>query len=163
MLKTYRTGAAGALLDEYEKVINVFVGVINDISNDELVTMVDKKTADHNCQSVQSILAHVVRSTYVYAIYIRNMRGAEMNKPALKFQLSVNDYKSDIKNAFAFTVETFENIKDNELEESDNNKKLITSWGQSYDIEQLTEHAIVHILRHRRQIEKFKRELRNKE
>ena len=28
--------------------------------------------------------------------------------------------------------------------------------GQSYDAEQLLEHAIVHILRHRRQIEKFK-------
>lgn len=35
-------------------------------------------------------------------------------------------------------------------------KKIFTSWNQVYDIEQVTEHAIVHILRHRRQIEKFK-------
>jgi len=28
-------------------------------------------------------------------------------------------------------------------------------WGVTYNLEQLLEHAIVHILRHRRQIEKF--------
>jgi hypothetical protein len=28
-------------------------------------------------------------------------------------------------------------------------------WGPTYDLEQLLEHAIVHILRHRRQIERF--------
>jgi len=30
-----------------------------------------------------------------------------------------------------------------------------TSWGENYDFEQLLEHAIVHILRHRRQIERL--------
>jgi len=29
-------------------------------------------------------------------------------------------------------------------------------WGQRYDLEQLLEHAIVHVLRHRRQIERLK-------
>ena len=29
-------------------------------------------------------------------------------------------------------------------------------WGVLYNLEQLLEHAIVHILRHRRQIERFK-------
>ena len=33
--------------------------------------------------------------------------------------------------------------------------KMIVRWGPQYDLEQLLEHAIVHILRHRRQIEKF--------
>ena len=33
------------------------------------------------------------------------------------------------------------------------------SNGKAYDFEQLMEHAIVHILRHRRQIERFLREL----
>jgi uncharacterized damage-inducible protein DinB len=28
-------------------------------------------------------------------------------------------------------------------------------WGVKYDLEQLLEHAIVHVLRHRRQIEKL--------
>ena len=41
------------------------------------------------------------------------------------------------------------------IEEGNDNNKMHVSWGQSYDIEQLMEHAIVHILRHRRQIERF--------
>ena len=49
-----------------------------------------------------------------------------------------------------------ENVPNNELEELDNAKKIVTQWGQVFDIDQMMEHAIVHILRHRRQIEKFK-------
>jgi hypothetical protein len=44
------------------------------------------------------------------------------------------------------------NIK---IEEIDNAKKITTAWGKLYDIEQLLEHAIVHVLRHRRQIKKY--------
>ncbi len=50
----------------------------------------------------------------------------------------------------------FKNIHDMDLEQFDSDKKIKTYWGQVYDIEQLTEHAIVHVMRHRRQIEKFK-------
>lgn len=73
----------------------------------------------------------------------------------------MKDYQKDLNDFFNFTVETFENIRDNELEEFDERKKIKSSWGQVYDIEQITEHAIVHILRHRRQIEKFKVLLQN--
>ena len=49
-----------------------------------------------------------------------------------------------------------------ELEETNNEKKILTKWNQQYDVEQLFEHAIVHILKHRRQIEKFKQILSGK-
>jgi len=62
---------------------------------------------------------------------------------------------------FAYTVDFFRNIQDNELEQYENELKGLTKWGQRYDIEQITEHAIVHVLRHRRQIEKFKLMFRN--
>ena len=32
---------------------------------------------------------------------------------------------------------------------------MTVKWRQQYDVEQLFEHAIVHVLRHRRQIERF--------
>ena len=41
------------------------------------------------------------------------------------------------------------------IEQTDISKKMTVNWGQQYDIEQLLEHAIVHIFRHRRQIENF--------
>jgi hypothetical protein len=33
--------------------------------------------------------------------------------------------------------------------------KFTTRWGEEFNFEQILEHAVVHILRHRRQIEKF--------
>jgi uncharacterized damage-inducible protein DinB len=53
-----------------------------------------------------------------------------------------------------YTAQTLEGrweMTDEEIE------KIImqAGWGVTYNLEQLLEHAIVHILRHRRQIEKF--------
>src|SRR5690606_39753758 len=62
----------------------------------------------------------------------------------------------------AFTENVFKHIKDPELEEFDDSLKMKTSWGQRYDIEQLMEHAIVHVLRHKRQLERIKRDILNR-
>ncbi|MDF2478781.1 MAG: hypothetical protein K0S24_4264 [Sphingobacterium sp.] len=156
MTKTYRQGAVGALLDEYERAINDLQKTIANISDNELITIVDDKTTDTNCKSVQTILAHVVSAGFAYAIDIRHLFGEKENYPDDLLRLTVNDYHKDLNSVIIFTAETFKNIQDNQLEQFDNNKKINTSWGQVYDIEQITEHAIVHVLRHRRQIEKFK-------
>ena len=162
MIKTFRAGAIGALLDEYEKAISELQQVINDLSNEELIKIVDSKTTDPNCKSIQTILSHVVRSGYGYAIYIQNLKEPKIDHPKGSFDLSVKDYQKDLNDVFSFTIDTFKNINDIEVDQFDDSKKIITSWGQVYNIEQIAEHAIVHILRHRRQIEKFKLALRLK-
>lgn len=156
MTKIYRKGAVGALLDEYERVIEDLQQTIADISDNELIIIVDNKTTDSRCKSVQTILSHVVHSAYGDCIYIRQLSGEKINFPDAQLRNTINGYHSDLNIFFDFMKETLANIPDNQLEEFNNNKKIKTSWGQVYDIEQLTEHAIVHILRHRRQIEKFK-------
>ena len=40
-------------------------------------------------------------------------------------------------------------------EEEASSLQIRSGWGPLYDFEQLFEHAIVHVLRHRRQIERF--------
>lgn len=161
MAKIYRKGAVGALLDEYERAILDLQNTIEDIPDQELITVVDKNTTDSNCKSIQTILSHVVSSGYSYAIYIRKLRGIYTERPEKAYHLTVKEYLKDMNAFFAFTEMVFEGIKDDELEQYDHSKKIMTNWGQAYDIEQLTEHAIVHILRHRRQIEKFKIVLRD--
>jgi hypothetical protein len=156
MTKTYRQGATGALLDEYERALDDLHQTIADISGEELITIVDNKTTDARCKSVQTILAHVVRAGYCYAIYISQLKGQNIGFPDMILCTSISDYKRDLNDFFTFTLDTFKNINDNDLEPLSNDEKITTSWGQVYDIEQITEHAIVHILRHRRQIEKFK-------
>ncbi len=159
MNKTYRQGAIGALLDEYEKVILELQHILTDMPDQELVKIVDSITTDPNCKSIQTILTHVVGSGYAYAIYIRNLNGDISDFPEKIFHSNISDYQKELNAVFNFTVTTFDKITDHQLEESDNSKKIKTSWGQVFDIEQITEHAIVHILRHRRQIEKFKLKL----
>jgi hypothetical protein len=161
MNKKYRKGAIGALLDEYEKAIIELQDVIQNISETDLKTVVDNVTADPNCKSIQTVLAHVVSSGYSYNIYIQSLKDKLALRPGIVLRLSVAEYQKDLDKVFQFTCDTFADITDNELEEFDNDKKIKTHWKQFYDIEQIMEHAIVHILRHRRQIEKFKTALKS--
>lgn len=46
MTKLYRQGTAGALLDEYERAIADLQQTIADISDEELITIVDSKTSN---------------------------------------------------------------------------------------------------------------------
>jgi uncharacterized damage-inducible protein DinB len=156
MTGPFRTGAVGALLDEYERALEELHRTISDISDVELCAIVDVRTDDEDCRSVQTILAHVVRSTFVYAVNIRRLTGGQGEFPERKFRTSIHQFREDLREGFWYTVEAFSAIGDRQIEEHDDSRKILTTWGQRYDIEQMMEHAIVHILRHRRQIERFK-------
>jgi uncharacterized damage-inducible protein DinB len=157
MAKIYRKGAVGALLDIYEQAIANLKEMIRDIPDHVLTIITDPQTADENCRSLQAILTHVVNSGYGYATSIHNLKGHNTTRPEKTFHLTTREYAEDLDKMFAYTENIFKEIKDNELEQSENSLKIKTGWGQFYDIEQLTEHAIVHILRHRRQIDRIKR------
>ena len=157
-----RDGAIGALLSEYEKAILELQNVISDVTTSELTSIVDNSTSDPDCRSIQTVLTHVVRSGYSYCIYIRDhlkIKNDKIREDIIRW--SVAEYKQDLDQVLEFTRVTFAGIRNDELEQYDNAKKIKTSWGQFYDLEQLFEHAIVHILRHRRQIERFKKILKN--
>lgn len=155
MTKTYRQGAIGALLDEYERALLDLSKTISYFSDTALMATI-------NDVSVQSILSHVVRSGYAYALYIQKLLGEQNSIPNLVYRKTVSEYQNDLTAFLIFTENVLKNFSDNQLEECNNEKKITSSWGQVYDIEQMMEHAIVHILRHRRQIEKFKIELDTK-
>jgi len=153
---TYRdNGAIGAILDEYEKAINELIAVIKNISSDHLKTIIDHETEDEDCRSIQTILTHVVRAGYGYATYIRKNQGEDVIFLKPSHLPSVDLYISAIKEMFLFNEKVFDDYPNISLEEKNQEKKMHVSWGQYYNVEQLMEHAIVHILRHRRQIERF--------
>jgi uncharacterized damage-inducible protein DinB len=156
MDKVYRQGAAGALLDEYEKALTELINCITDIPDAMLVAIADPVTQNPDGRSIQTVLAHVANAMYSYAGYIHRFKGHDYTKPEKALRPAAGHYIDDMRDAFRFTTEVFKNIHDDELEQPDNSKKIFTNWEQLYDIEQLMEHAIVHILRHRRQIEKMK-------
>lgn len=159
--KKYRDkGAVGALLDEYEKAIQELFFLLDDISTEELQTIVDRETNDEDCRSIQTILRHVVRAGYYYAICIRINQGEDLNNHKAKLRDSIEEYKNDIQEMFDYNLALFESYPNLKIEEYNPEKKMLTRWGQIYDVEQIYEHAIVHVLRHRRQIERFLIKLR---
>ena len=151
-----RTGAVGALLDIYKKTISELKIIIEDIPDNVLINIVDTKTTDENCRSLQAILTHVVYSGFGYAVNIQNLKGNKIERPDKIYHLTIREYLEDLTNVFLYTETVFKEIKDDGLEQFDDSLKVKTTWGQVYDIEQMTEHAIVHILRHTRQIGKIK-------
>ncbi|WP_449435115.1 DinB family protein [Pedobacter steynii] len=148
----YRNGAMGALLDEYEKAIKELKVVIACISDDEIIEVKDPYTQDSNCRSIQTILTHVISSGYSYCVQIMANRKVQLERPEKHLHNSAAEYIKDLDMVFDFNVKYLSAINDEELEEFRNEKKILSGWGQVYDIEQMLEHAIVHILRHRRQI-----------
>ena len=152
----YRPGAVGALLDIYEQAISDFKKVIEDIPDNALTIVTDPQTTDENCRSIQAILTHVVSAGFGYATSIQNLKGYNSKRPDKIFHLNIKEYTDDLSKVFTYTENIFKEVKDSDLEQFDNSLKIKTGWGQWYDIEQMTEHAIVHILRHKRQIEKIK-------
>jgi uncharacterized damage-inducible protein DinB len=156
-------GAVGALLDEYERAIKDLIKVIQTVKQRELTEVIDKETKDDDCRSIQTILAHVVYAGYGYAAAVRIKQGEQITRPEKKVYMTCKSYLVAIDEMFAYNVKLFDDYPNLKLEEFDNDKKIHFQWGQCFDIDQLFEHAICHILRHRRQIERFLLRLRDEE
>ena len=153
---TYRNnGAIGALLDDYERSIKELKSVIQNITTNDLIYIVDPDTEDEDCKSIQTVLSHVVRSGYSYVIAIRKWLGEEIAYKNRELLNSISEYNTALDMMFAYNEKLFEDYPEIKLEEYNTNNKINVRWGQQYDVEQLLEHAIVHVLRHRRQIERF--------
>jgi uncharacterized damage-inducible protein DinB len=153
MRETYRKGGIGALMDEYERAASDLKHLIEQIPDDDFVRIVDAETKDEACRSVQTIMSHVVRAEYGYADGIRQQFSIASTRPQ-PAQLSRQEALEQLEAALRYTAETL----DGRWEMSDEEIAAVvihSPWGVTYDMEQLLEHAIVHILRHRRQIEKF--------
>ena len=159
-MKTYRNnGAVGALLDEYEKALNELQDLISGISPSELCHIVDPHTDDEWCRSIQTILSHVISAGYNYAIVIRKSQGESLEYYSGIIHNDLETYQKELKKMFSYTARLFYDYPKLPLEAYASENKILVRWGQLYDVEQLMEHAICHILRHRRQIERFLQKL----
>ena len=151
--KTYRQGAVGALMDEYERAAAELVTILNGITDEEYERVRDTKTQDEDCRSIQTIMTHVIRAGYGYAGYMRTAWGKE---PVVKWSETVSrsQVPGDVRKMLDYTIETLDSKWDMSEKEA-SEMKMTVRWGPVFDFEQLFEHAIVHVLRHRRQIDRF--------
>ncbi|MFA7418914.1 MAG: hypothetical protein WCZ90_04440 [Melioribacteraceae bacterium] len=150
--KHFRSGNIGALMDEYERASVDLRKLILPFSQEEFENILDDKTNDEDCRSIQTIMNHVVAAGYRYL----NQINVFLKQGQITPNFQVTSPLSAIKEFDKMLSLTSEAVKNNlvinyeEVEAA----RMETRWGL-YDIEMMFEHAIVHILRHRRQIEKL--------
>ncbi len=150
--RTFRTGAIGALMDEYERAAEELKNILKDIPQEIFEKIYDRNTTDEDCRSILTITRHVVAAGYGYGNQIRIFLGFTPHKPEYKIE-TPHDAIRMLEKVLTFTANSVEgkwNLSESEIIAT----RRETRWGL-YDIEMMFEHAIVHILRHRRQIEKF--------
>jgi len=152
---TELTGTIRSLLDEYRKAVEELITVINPLSSNEIILVRDHQTMNADCRSVQAILSHIVYAGYGYTNFIEKSRGSDKPRRPKLFHQEVQPYLDELVSMVDYCEDFFVQHPSIPLEEKDNSKKITTHWGQQYDVEQLMEHAIVHILKHRRQIRKM--------
>lgn len=153
MRESYREGAVGALMDEYERAVWELRRLAEQIDEADAVRVIDPTTEDEDCRSVQAVMSHVVNAGYGYADLLRKAFSIPSTRPP-KALLSPPEYLEQLDAVLAYTAETLEGrwrMTDGEI----TGTVIKAGWGPTYDAEQLLEHAVVHVLRHRRQIEKF--------
>lgn len=153
MKNNFRPGILGALMDEYERALLNFHELVSSIPHDDYSRIVDTETTDEDCRSVQAIVSHVINSGFSYADYLRILFSIDTSRPAWT-TIAFKDLQKHILSMFDYTLTTLED-RWTLSEEYIFSAVIHSRWGVAYNVEQLLEHAIVHVLRHRRQINKF--------
>ena len=148
----FRKGALGALIDEYENAIIQFNSLIISLDNN---TYWKNYSTDKEFGSINLIAKHVVEAGEIYLNYIK--------KEVLN---SNNDVNFDVEQSYTpqmvckkmlQQIKSLDAIFNDYWDMTDKQMEAYrfeTSWGTIYDLEQLLEHAIVHVYRHKRQIER---------
>jgi uncharacterized damage-inducible protein DinB len=150
-------GPWGGVMDEYARAAAELCELLEALSQEEFLS--ERESPDPDTTSVRAIATHCINSAYGYSNAIRRVRGDELDtsgrieKTALS---SPEQVRAHLKAALHHTEDTLVPLADADAE------TIIaltfpSGWGQTYDPESILEHGIVHLLRHRRQIERWKR------
>ena len=153
MNPTYRPGAMGALMDEYERAIHDLAQLLDTLTQSQFEALRDRDTQDEDCRSIQTVVTHVVRSGYGYVGYLRSALDMDFQRPDFRVETPTEGVR-ELAAMAGWTAKTFEGnwrLPDAAIEAA----RIQSRWGPVFNLEQMFEHAIVHVLRHRRQIERF--------
>ena len=142
-------------MDEYERAALELKSLVETVGAEDYTRIADAETKDEDCRSIQTMMNHVIHACYGYADAIRGRFDIPHEPPGKeRRQISQAEIGGEIDKALAYTIETLEGLWEMSYKEMD--EIVITRKGDfSETIEQLLEHAVLHILRHRRQVEKF--------
>ena len=149
------SGPFGALMDEYARAAEDFCRVVEgfDLARFDA----ERPSNDPNTVSPRAICLHVIGAAHRYAHYIRKARGVDFvdRYEADPERLhSPRDVRGLLTEGIVLAEETVEPL----LKATDEDIQALSftvRWGPRYDPEMILEHAVCHVLRHRRQLERW--------
>jgi len=150
-----RSGPFGALMDEYARAAEDFCRVVETFDAGRFTA--ERVSDNPNTVSPRAICLHAVGAAHRYAHYIRKVRGAdflERYEPDPSRLTSPQDLRGLLAEGITFTEQTVEPLLGATHEEI-LALRFTVRWGPQYDPEMLLEHAVCHLLRHRRQLERW--------
>jgi hypothetical protein len=150
-----RSGPFGALMDEYARAAEDFCRVVEGFERARFDA--ERPSNDPNTVSPRAICLHVIGAAHRYAYYIRKARGVDFVEryEADPAQLrSQQEVRALLTGGIRLTEETVEPLL-NATEQEIQAVSFVVRWGPRYDPEMLLEHAVCHVLRHRRQLERW--------
>lgn len=145
---------AGAILDETARAAEDLCRVVEAKSPAEFTEK--RESSDRSTVSIQAISAHCVKCGYAYSNYIREALGEPQHPVRLRVTAIAEpaDLREQLRLMFQHTEETLEMMSALSIAKVQK-LEFQVSWGVTYNPEGILEHGIVHLLRHRRQIERW--------
>jgi hypothetical protein len=150
-----RPGPFGALMDEAARAAIDLCRVAESFSVADFAAT--RAMPDGKQLSPQKICIHIVRAATAFSDDIRKARGMEVRTPSKVTPEMLADPKRlrvMLADAFRYTEGALEGLYDADYTVY-SQVKFTVSWGVVYDAEMLLEHGVCHLLRHRRQLERW--------
>ena len=149
------SGPFGALMDEYARAADDFCRVIETIPLEGFLR--ETPSDDPDTVSVRAVCLHAVAAAHRYADYIRHAREMPFVD---RFELPPEAIESPaaVRVGLAEMLRYTETSLAGWYEDPAPAEKVTFTvrWGPTYDPEMILEHGIVHLLRHRRQVERWR-------
>ena len=148
-------GAFGALKDETARAAEDFCRVIETQSIEKFGK--ERPSEDPDTVSIRALCAHTIGACRGYAGYIRKARGMPFVE-RFRFDPTLLSGPRDVRPHLEEAIQYLEDSVEGLAEMPDKEVAALTfqtRWGATYDPEMIMEHGIVHLLRHRRQVERW--------
>ena len=146
-------GMYGALLDEYARAAEDLCRTVEAVPGHRFSA--ERESPDTETVSIQAVCSHVAGAAWSYAEYIRAARGLPpVPRPYAKDTMTG---PAALRPLLATALRHTETAVDGCPADEAGliALRFQVRWGPTYDPEMILEHAIVHLLRHRRQIERW--------
>jgi len=147
-----RPGPFGALMDEYARAAGELCAVIEAIPVDRFERERPDLEIEH--RSIRQVITHVARAAYGYASHLRKAQDLPRETLGPIETATPAELRPHLAAALRYTERSIQSLYAAD-EATYSALRFEVPWGPTYDPEMLLEHAIVHLLRHRRQIERW--------